>query len=216
MEPNGSGASAGSVASAPAGSPQTMDHSRWVPFDPSVHLYIGNTFPHAVPYEHTGWREETMAWKESCYLNGNLNPSPTYRIKGRQALEFLKSVCVNSFANFPVGSGKHAICCNETGLIMMDGVVVRLAEDDFITYWITPYLDYALTQSKLEAKGEDLTGQAFLFQLAGPRSLAVAKHPQSLATNPFARCRHRLGSRKRRPLPRLRDRGVRRAFLDAE
>jgi NAD(P)-dependent dehydrogenase (short-subunit alcohol dehydrogenase family) len=30
-----------------------MDHPRWVPFDPLVHLYIGNTFPHAVPYEHT-------------------------------------------------------------------------------------------------------------------------------------------------------------------
>jgi glycine cleavage system aminomethyltransferase T len=153
--------------------PKTMDHSRWVPYDPSVHLYIGNTFPHAVPYEHTGWREETMAWKESCYLNGNLNPSPTYRINGPEAPEFLKSVCVNGFENFPVGSGKHAICCNEAGLIMMDGVVVRLADDDFITYWMTPYLDYALTKSKLDAKGEDLTGQAFLFQLAGPRSLEI-------------------------------------------
>jgi vanillate/3-O-methylgallate O-demethylase len=90
--------------------PKTMDHSRWVPFDPNVHLYIGNTFPHAVPYEHTGWREETMAWKESCYLNGNLNPSPTYRIKGPDALRFLEDVCVNGFEKFPSAVANTGSC----------------------------------------------------------------------------------------------------------
>ena len=154
-----------------------MPHSPFVPHDPSVHLYIGNTFPHAVPYEHSGWRQETMAWKESAYLNGNLNPSPTYRIKGPDALEFLTSVCVNSLANFPVGSGKHAILCAASGLLMMDGVLVRLAEDEFITYWMAPYIAYALEKGRFEAVGEDLTGKVFLFQLAGPRSLEILDQP---------------------------------------
>jgi glycine cleavage system aminomethyltransferase T len=144
-----------------------------VPFDPAVSLYVGNTFAHAVPYEHTDWREETMAWKSTAYLHGNLNPSPTYRVKGPDALKFFSDTCVNGFAKFPIHSGKHAIMCNEKGQVMMDGVLVRLAEDDFITYWMAPYVVYALQKGNYNAVGEDLTGKVYLFQLAGPRSLEI-------------------------------------------
>ena len=37
--------------------------------------------PIVVPFEFTGWRDETMAWKESAYLGANLNPAPTYKIE---------------------------------------------------------------------------------------------------------------------------------------
>ncbi len=171
--------------------PRTMDHSPFVPHDPAVHLYIGNTFAHAVPYEHSGWRAETMAWKENCYLNGNLNPSPTYRIKGPDSLRFLSKVCVNSLQNFPIGSGKHAIMCGESGLIMMDGVLVRLAEDEFITYWMTPYIAYALQREKYDAVGEDLTGKVFLFQLAGPRSLEILETATGADFHDLRFMRHR-------------------------
>jgi glycine cleavage system aminomethyltransferase T len=126
-----------------------------------------------VPYEYTGWRDETMAWKESCYLHGNLNPTPTFRIKGPDALKFLSGTCVNGFSKFPVGTGKHAIMCREDGIIMQDGVLLRLAEDDFITYWMAPYIVYALEKGKYRAVGENLTGKVFLFQVAGPRSLEI-------------------------------------------
>ena len=153
--------------------PRYRPHSPFVPLDPNVHLYIGNTFGHIVPYEHTGWRDETMAWKENCYLHGNLNPSPTYRIHGPDALKFLSDSCVNSFKNFPVGSGKHAIMADAQCRVMMDGVLVRTAEDDFITYWMAPYIAYALQKGNYDAVGEDLTGKVYLFQLAGPRSLEI-------------------------------------------
>jgi len=148
-------------------------HSHFVPYYPSVPFYQCTARAFAVPYEYTGWRDETMSWKETCYIHGNLNPSPTYRIKGPDALKFLASTCVNSFAHFPVGTGKHAIMCNEEGLVMMDGVLLRLDEDDFVTYWMAPYIAYALEKGNYNAKGENLTGQVFLFQIAGPRSLEV-------------------------------------------
>ena len=153
--------------------PHVLPHSPFAPHDPSVALYIGNTFQHAVPYEHTDWRDETMAWKDSCYLNGNLNPSPTFRITGPDALKFLSDTCGNGFANFPINSGKHAIMANEKGEVMIDGVLVRLAEDDFITYWMDPYISYALEKGNYDAVGESLTGKVFLFQLAGPLSLEI-------------------------------------------
>jgi len=147
--------------------------SPYVPHDPSTFLYIGNMHAHAVPFEFSGWREETMAWKTGAYLNGNLNPSPTYRITGPDALRFLSDTCVNGFSNFPIASGKHGIMCNEKGQVISDGVLVRLGEDDFITYWMDPYISYALEKGNYDAKGQDLTGEVFLFQLAGPRSLEI-------------------------------------------
>jgi glycine cleavage system aminomethyltransferase T len=150
---------------------KVFPHSPFVPYDPKVDLYLCNLFPFAVPWEYTGWRDEQMSWKKTCYIHGNLNPTPTYRLKGPGAIKFLSDTCVNDFANFPIGTGKHGIMCTEEGLIMMDGVLLRLGEDDFITYWMSPYIAYTFMQSKYNASGEDLTMQVFLFQVAGPRSL---------------------------------------------
>jgi glycine cleavage system aminomethyltransferase T len=152
---------------------KVFPHSIFVPYDPTVPLYQCSMRSFAIPWEYTGWRDETMSWKETCYIHGNLNPSPTYRVKGPEALKFLSDTCVNSFANFPIGTGKHSIMCTDEGLVMMDGVLLRLGEDDFITYWMAPYIGYALQKGTYNAVGENLTGKVFLFQIAGPRSLEV-------------------------------------------
>ena len=69
---------------------KVFPHSIFVPYDPiNVGLYTGTGWPFAVPYEYTGWRDETMSWKETCYVHGNLNPSPTYRFKGPGAVRFI-------------------------------------------------------------------------------------------------------------------------------
>jgi len=150
-------------------------HSVYVPYDPiNVGLYTGTGHPFAIPFEYTGWRDETMSWKQTCYIHGNLNPTPTFRIKGPESLKALSDICVNTPTNFPIGTGKHGIMCTEEGLVMQDGVMIRVGEDDFITYWMAPYLAYALmVKGKYNALGENLTGQVFLFQIAGPRSLEV-------------------------------------------
>jgi len=151
-----------------------LPHSPFVPYDPkAVDFYLGTGFGIAVPYEYTGWRDETMSWKETCYIHGNLNPSPTYLIRGPEAIKFLTDTCVNNFANFPIGTGKHGIMSNEEGLVMMDGVLLRIGEEEFITYWMFPYIAYALMKGNYDAEGENLTMKVFLFQVAGPRSLEV-------------------------------------------
>jgi glycine cleavage system aminomethyltransferase T len=125
------------------------------------------------PLEYTGWRDETMAWKESAYLGAMLNPMPTSRVRGPDALKFFTDVCVNSFKRFAVGTGKHAIMCNEKGLVFRDGVLIRTAEDEFYTYEIFPTDAYFLSRGSYNAVCENLTGKVFLFQIAGPRSLEM-------------------------------------------
>lgn len=151
---------------------KTIEHSPYLPYDANVGLY---SVQHgvAMPYQFTDWQEEAMAWKESCYLHAGLNPSPTYKITGPGALDFLAAHCTNSFAKFPVGRGKHALMCRDDGLLLMHGVLLRLGEEEFITYWLSPNIQERLEEGGYDAVGEDLTGKVYMFQVAGPRSLEV-------------------------------------------
>jgi glycine cleavage system aminomethyltransferase T len=148
-------------------------HHPLIPYDPNVWLYVAQGSV-VVPFEWTNWRDETMAGKQSCSIHASLNPQPTFRVKGPEALEFLSHVCVNDFTNFPQGRAKHAIMCNEEGLDMGDGVLMRLGEDEFLTYEMgANYIAYVFQQGNYDAVGEDLTGTNFLYQIVGPRSLEV-------------------------------------------
>ncbi|TGE35150.1 aminomethyl transferase family protein [Desulfosporosinus fructosivorans] len=148
----------------------------YAPFDTKVDLYLYSRstlgFEHAVPYEYSGWRDEIMSYKETCYLHAGLNPAPTYRVKGPDAMKFFADLSVNSFAKFPIGAIKHCIMCNEEGLNMADGVLIRVSEEEFISYYLAPYAAYKLETGNYNAKGEYVF-DTFIFQLAGPRSLEI-------------------------------------------
>ncbi|MDR1901564.1 MAG: hypothetical protein LBQ88_04685 [Treponema sp.] len=154
---------------------QTLNHTPFTPFSESVGLYAPG-FIGITPYEFTGWRDETISWKKTCYLHAGLNPLNTYKLKGPDVIEFLSKVCVTNVSNFPVGGIKHGVMCNEQGKIMVDGVMIRTGEDEVITYCMMPILPFALCSGKYgkyNIEGTELTGQVFLFQVAGPVSIDV-------------------------------------------
>ena len=156
---------------------QVFKHSPVAPYDPYFRGIYGS-YVHGSgyqPYEYTGWRNETNSWKESCYIHSGLNPTQTFSLKGPEALTFLSDHCINSFKDFPVGKGKHGIICNDDGLVIQDGIILRISENEFITYWMMPYLPYCLGKGKYNITGENLTGSVFLFQLCGPRSLEIVE-----------------------------------------
>lgn len=147
-------------------------HSPYVPFDPSVRLYSA-AFGHLSPWEYAGWKRETLAWKEGVYLHGGLNPASPYRLSGPGALGLLADACINDFSKFSIGASKHAVMCNAHGNVMSDGIVMRLADEQFVAFFLNPYIDYLVASGRYDVRGEDLSGQLFLFQVAGPKSLAV-------------------------------------------
>jgi glycine cleavage system aminomethyltransferase T len=169
-------------------------HSPFVPFDPGV-LHYDMTWclgGDAEAWEYTGWQDETMSWKTTAYIHGHLNPSPTVRLKGPDALEFLSSVCVNSFATFRVGASRHAIMTDEAGRVTAHGMLLRLADDEFISYWLSPYLEFRLSQRPdLDVETEVLTGQVFLFQIGGPKALEILEDATQENLHDVAFLRHR-------------------------
>lgn len=158
-----------------------IQFTKYVPFDFDNYVFYHNDgkaiTPANVggvhPFEYTNWCDEMLSWHENCYIHAGLNPANIYRVKGPDALKFLSDICVNTFENFAIGKGKHGIMCNEDGFIMQDGLLVRESEDSFLTFWMWPYCEYALSQGNYDVVGENLSDQMFMYQLGGPRSLEI-------------------------------------------
>jgi glycine cleavage system aminomethyltransferase T len=128
-------------------------------------------FPPAVAWEFNGWPQESLSWKEGCYLHAGLSGQGSVSIKGPDAKKYLESICVNSFEDFPVGSMKHCVQCNEEGLMDLHGIVERLAEDHFTSYAGGPSSIGDPQLKSFDVKLERLDW--YLFQIAGPTSLAL-------------------------------------------
>jgi glycine cleavage system aminomethyltransferase T len=167
----------------------------FIPHDPSVVLYDawGSIMGNLMPYEYTGWRNEQMAWKDTCYLGANLTPTTTSRIYGPDAMQFLKDNFTNSFEKFPVGKGKQGLMVDEEGYVAATGVLIRGNEDEFYSYWLEPWLSYTFSTKKYNAKVENLTGKVFLFQLAGPKSLQIIESASNEDYHDLGYLQHKTG-----------------------
>lgn len=147
------------------------------------------------PYEYDGFRAEILASKETAHIGTALHGhSPVYDVSGPDSLAFLRSVCVNSFRAFEVGQLRHAVLCNQKGQILTDGVIARIAEDTYRTYWLAPVLEYRLIHSGLNVHGSDRTHSEFFFQVAGPRSLEILEQAAQEDLHDIRFARHRLSS----------------------
>lgn len=128
-------------------------------------------------------------------IHGHLNPSPTTRIVGPDALDFLQSICVNSFTGFAVGTSRHAIMTDDSGRVAAHGMLVRIAEDEFLGYWLAPYVIFRhQLHQHLDVRVEDLTGQVFLFQIGGPKSLEILEDAATENLHDIAFLRHRMST----------------------
>jgi len=155
-------------------------YSPYVPFDPTINPLLTGYITHPClggvqPYAYTDWRDEEMSWHDNCYLHGGLNPTSTYWFKGTDCMKFLKENFTNKMETLAIGGSRHGIMCNEDGLLMNDGMLIRVGEDEYITYWLLPYIEWAIKKGGYKIEGKNITGEVFLYQLGGPRSLEVVE-----------------------------------------
>lgn len=130
--------------------------------------------PIQVPFLYTGVASETSAYRTSAWIGIPLQAwTPIYDIVGPDACKFLESVCVNDFSKLRYTGLRHAVICNERGKLLTDGVVIRLAEDRYRTYWMNPPIAYLCEQSDLDVHGEELTGTEYFIQIEGEKSLEI-------------------------------------------
>ena len=101
-------------------------------------------------------------------------------IYGPDAAEFLERVYISRYANLKVGMTRYAIMCDESGVIIDDGVVARLGEQHFYftttTSGAAPIyreLTRLNTLWQLDCGLVNLTGAMAAVNLAGPRAAEV-------------------------------------------
>ena len=121
-----------STFSAPLAIPFYQDHVLY-------HVIESAGIPAIRAWHFSGWQAESMSWKNGCYIHAGLSNTGPLSLKGPDAEKFLESLSINSFAKFPIGSMKHAVMCDENGLIGAHGITERKAEDEFEFFAAPPW-----------------------------------------------------------------------------
>jgi vanillate/3-O-methylgallate O-demethylase len=123
--------------------------------------------------EYTDWIDESMSWKETCYI-GDWSFLWERRFKGPDVLKLFSDVSVNSFAKFAVHQAKHVIHCNVGGKVIHEGILSRLGEEEFMLFgrggfWV----DYKLRHGRYDVVSE--VDDWFNFQVSGPNAVYVVE-----------------------------------------
>lgn len=145
----------------------------------------------SIPYEYSGVKDEIEGYRVSAWIGTTLMISPIYDVIGEDSVKFLNSICVNDFTKLGMNGLRHAVICNEKGQIMTDGVVIRIGEDRYRTYWLNPPIQYLLETSDLNVTGEDMTGKEYFIQIDGEKSLEILEDAFEVDLHDIKFARHR-------------------------
>jgi aminomethyltransferase len=110
---------------------------------------------------------------------GVLDTSPLfkYRITGAESLTFLQTVMVRDIAQCPDSAAQYTCWCNPDGDVLQDGVIMRIAEDEFLLSSAEPSLRYfrktATELGMATVEIHDITNDYGILAVHGPHSFSV-------------------------------------------
>ncbi len=167
--------------------------------EPMTHLTLHNR---VFAWEFNGWKAESLSWKEGCYIHGGLSDMQ-FNFTGPDVIPFFESICTNSFAKFPVGAMKHVVMCIDSGEIATHGILQRSGEQELQWFAGGDWPIHMLKKTQYDVKWEYYP--AYLFQVAGPTSLATLERAtgESLADIKFFRYRNAVINGKTVEIARL-------------
>ncbi len=119
--------------------------------------------------EYTDWTDESMSWKEACYI-GDWSFLWERRFRGPDALKLFADFSVNSFASFAINQSKHVIHTNVDGKVIHEGILTRLDEEEFMLFGRGGFwLDYQRRHGNYDVESEP--DDWFNFQVSGPNAI---------------------------------------------
>jgi vanillate/3-O-methylgallate O-demethylase len=121
--------------------------------------------------EYTDWLDESMSWKTTCSI-GDWSWLWDRRFKGPDAIKLLSEISINGFADFAIGQAKHAIHCNHDGKVVHEGILIRLAAEEFMVQGRGSLLaDFHVRHGHYNAVSEP--DDWFKFQVSGPNAVRL-------------------------------------------
>ncbi len=138
-----------------------------------------------VPAEFSNWRDEQVAWRETCALFDQSHHMTDLYIEGPDVIDLLSALGVNTFKNFAVNKAKQFVACNEDGYVIGDGILfyhsenrVSLVGRPSAHNWVQYHAEtggYDVKLERDERTAVNPTGRRKLyrFQVQGPTALEV-------------------------------------------
>ncbi|HEV8717136.1 MAG TPA: glycine cleavage T C-terminal barrel domain-containing protein, partial [Candidatus Binatia bacterium] len=152
------------------------------------------------PYAYTSPAQEHRAVRERVGLI-DVSTLGKLDIKGRDAARLLDKVYTHIFSTLPVGRVRYGVMCDDSGVILDDGTVSRLAADHFFITTTTGNIEFVEQWFKSWAAGSgmcvhltNVTAGLAAMNLAGPQARAVLSQLTDLDLSapafPYLRCAH--------------------------
>ncbi|HXH96403.1 MAG TPA: hypothetical protein VNH40_04260 [Gaiellaceae bacterium] len=139
----------------------------------------------AVPAEFSNWREEQVAWRETCALFDQTHHMTDLYIQGPDTIRLLSDLGINSFANAAVNKAKQFVACNHDGYVIGDAILFFLDENrvslvgrpsahNWVAYHAeTGDYDVELEWDERTAVNPSGRRKIYRFQVQGPTALDV-------------------------------------------
>ena len=143
-----------------------------------------------VPPEFTNWRDEQLAWRETCVLYDQSHHMVDIYVMGPDALDLLSHLTINSFKNFTVNKAKQFVPCSYDGYVIGDGILFHLEENKLLfvgraptANWIqfhteTSGYDVEMIyddRSPSRPMGKPVTRISYRYQIQGPNAEQLIK-----------------------------------------
>jgi vanillate/3-O-methylgallate O-demethylase len=139
----------------------------------------------AVPAEFTNWREEQVAWRETCALFDQTHHMTDLYLEGPDVIRLLSDLGVNTMANAAVNKAKQFVACNHDGYVIGDAILFFLEENRVslvgrpsVHNWVEYHAatgDYDVAVERDERTAANPTGRRkiYRYQVQGPTALDV-------------------------------------------
>jgi vanillate/3-O-methylgallate O-demethylase len=138
-----------------------------------------------VASEFTNWRDEQVAWQETCALFDQSHHMTELYVEGPDTIKLFSDLGVNTFGNFAVNKAKQFVTCNPDGYVIGDGILFYLEETKVVLVgrpsahnWVQYHAetgDYDVSVERDERTAVNPTGRrkVYRFQVQGPTALEV-------------------------------------------
>ena len=141
----------------------------------------------AVASEFTNWRDEQVAWQQTCALFDQSHHMTELYVEGPDTIKLFSDLGVNTFRNFAVNKAKQFVTCNPDGYVIGDGILFFLEDTKVVLVgrpsahnWVQYHAetgDYDVVVERDERTAVNPTGRrkVYRFQVQGPTALEVMK-----------------------------------------
>jgi len=121
--------------------------------------------------EYTDWMDESMSWKQNCYV-GDWSFLWERWFRGPDVIKLFSDFSTTSFKKFEVGQAKHCIHTNVDGKVIHEGILARTGEEEFLLFGRGCFwMNYNLERGSYNVTTEP--DDYFNLQVSGPNAIAL-------------------------------------------